>query len=99
MEVLARSGRQEATTGKLSAQAPPPISCGDWDTIHFEPSAKEEKTQKGPVGPIGYANEDNVTVAHRDRKEKGAYRPHIMCQQDVADPGWDGGPKLQASGQ
>ena len=61
---------------KLRAQGPTPISCGDWDTIHFELSAKEEKAQKGPTW---YANEDGVTVAQRDRKEKGAYRPQTMC--------------------
>ena len=60
MEVLTRSGRQEASTGKLRAQAPTPISCGDWDTLHVQPSAKGEKEQKGPAG---YADEDSVTVA------------------------------------
>ena len=94
MEVLARSGRQEASTGKLRAQAPIPINCGDWDAVHLKPSAKEEKIQKGPAG---YANEDSVTVAQRGRKEKGAYRPHTVSQPDMEDPGEAGGPKLQAS--
>ena len=75
MEVLTRSGREKASTGKLRAQAPTPISCGDWDTIRYQPSAKEEKTQKGRVG---YADEDSVTVAQSGRKEKEAYRPHTV---------------------
>ena len=73
MEVLNRSGRKEASTGKLKAQAPTPIGCGDWDAVHFEPSAKTEKIQKGPAG---YTSEDSVTVAQQGRKEKGAYRSH-----------------------
>ena len=93
MEVLARSGGQEASTRKLRAQTPTPISCGDWDAVHFEPSTKEENTQKRPAR---YANEDSVIVAQRDRKEKGAYRPQNVCQSDVADPGWACGPKPQA---
>ena len=76
MEVLARSGRQEANAGKLRAQAPTPISCGDWDTVHVQPSAKEGKTQKGPAG---YADEDSVTVAQLGRKEKEACRPYTVC--------------------
>ena len=66
MEVLARFGTQEGSTGKLRAQAPTPISCSDWDTVHFEPSAKEEKVQKGLVG---YADEDSVAVAQSGRKK------------------------------
>ena len=81
---------------ELRAQAPTPISCGDKDTIHFEPSVKEEKPQKGPVG---YANEGSVIVVQRDRKKLGACRPHTVCQPDVADPGEAGEPKLQTSGQ
>ena len=73
MEVLDRSGREEASAGKLKAQAPTPISCGDWDAVHFEPRSKMEKIQKGPAG---FSNEDSVIVAQGDRKEKGAYRPH-----------------------
>ena len=95
MEVLARSGKQEASTRKLRTQAPTPISCGDWDTVHVQPSAKEETTQKGPVG---YADEDSVTVAQLGRREKEAYRPQTMCQPEVVDPGEAGGPKLQTSG-
>ena len=76
-------------------QAPTPISCGDWDTIHFEPSAKEEKEQKGLAG---YADEDSITVAQLGRKEKEACRPHTVSQPEVADPGEAGGPKLQTSG-
>ena len=61
----------------------------------MEPSAKEEKLQKGPAG---YADEDSVTVVQSGRKEKGAYRPHTVSQPEVADPGEAGGPKLQTSG-
>ena len=95
MEVLVRSSSGKASTGKLRAQAPTPISCGDWDIVHIEPSAKEDKIQKGLAG---YADEDSVTVVQRDRKEKGACRPQIVCQPEVADPGGPGGPKLQALG-
>ena len=49
-------------------------------------------------GSVGYADEDSVTVALRDRKEKGAYRLQTMSQPEVADPGEAGGPKLQTSG-
>ena len=87
--------RIKASTKKLRAQAPTPISCGDWDAAHFEPSTKEDKIQKGPAA---YADEDSVTVAQKGIKEKGACRPHIVCKPDVADPGEAGGPKLQASG-
>ena len=76
MEVLARSGKQEASTGKLRAQAPTPISCGDWDAVHYEPSAKMEKAQKGLAG---YADEDNIIVAQRDSTKKEAYRPQTVC--------------------
>ena len=64
-------------------------------SVQLEPSAKEEKTQKGPAG---YADEDSVTVAQSGRKEKEAYRPHTVSQPEVADPGEAGGPKLQTSG-
>ena len=94
MEVLDRSGREEASAGKLKAQAPTPIGCGDWDAVHFEPRSKREKTQKGPAGNN---NEDSVTVAQDGRKEKGANRSHTACQPSEADPGEAGGPELQAS--
>ena len=76
MEVFTHSGRQEASIGKLRAQTPTPLSCGDWDTVHFEPRAKRENEQKRP---IGYTDEDSVIVVQRGRKEKGAYRPHTVC--------------------
>ena len=79
----------------MRAQAPTPISCGDWDTVQLEPSAKEEKIQKGPAR---YADEDSVTVVQSGRKEKEAYRPHTMSQPEVANPGEAGGPKLQTLG-
>ena len=31
-------------------------------------------------GPVGYADEDSVTVAQKGRKEKGTYRPQIVSQ-------------------
>ena len=61
----------------------------------MEPSAKEEKTQKGPAR---YADEDSVAVAQSGRKEKEAYKPQTMCQPEVANPGEAGEPKLQTSG-
>ena len=61
--------------------------------------SQAQKGKKAQKGQERYADEDNVTVTQRDRKEKGAYRPHTMCQPDVADPRWAGGPQLQASGQ
>lgn len=50
MKVLDYSGRQEASFGKLVDHVPTPICSDDLDAINSEPSAKEEKEQKGPQG-------------------------------------------------
>ena len=75
MEVLDRFNRQEANIRK--PMAPTPISCDNWDVVNFEPSEKEEKEQKGPAS---YTDEDSVIVVHKNRKEKGAYKPLIVSQ-------------------
>ena len=80
----------------MRAQAPTPISCSDWDIVHFEPSVKRTNKLQKRLG--GYADEDSVTIVQRDRKEKGAYRPQSVSQPEVADLGWAGGPQLQALG-
>ena len=62
----------------------------------FRAKRKRGKTQKGLAR---YIDEGSVIVAQKGGKEKEAYRPQIMSQPNVADPGWAGGPQLQALGQ
>ena len=96
MEVPYCSGGQKASTGKLMAQAPTPISCGVWGTDKIRTSAKEEKEQKGPTECSGIG-----VPMQGARKEKGADRPQTVSQLGKTDPGEGNtsGPQLQASTQ
>ena len=70
MEVPYCSGGQKASTGKLMAQAPTPISCGVWDAENISTSAKEVKEQKGPTECTGIGVQMQWA-----RKGKVVYRP------------------------